>query len=122
MFSTSWHSRSPSPMRSLHLCISKYLLRAVALHMRLNGHPSLKGLRAILHTQSQYWTGNGAHRYVPVLEFADAFEKSAIGRARTEDLATPFDKASTAGKDPLVYSKYELSSESPRPFPHSATF
>ena len=70
-------------------------------------------LNAILRAQSQYWTGNGAHRYVPVMEFADAFEKSAIGRSRTEDLATPFDKASTAGKDPLVYSNYELSSKPP---------
>ena len=62
--------------------------------------------------QSQYWMGSEeSYHYVPVLEFADAFAKSGIGRSRAEKLAVPFDKASTAGKDPLVYTKFGLNSE-----------
>ena len=53
-----------------------------------------------------------SYHFVPVLEFADAFAKSGIGRSRAEKLAVPFDKASTAGKDPLVYTKFALNSES----------
>ena len=63
--------------------------------------------------QSQYWTGREeSYRFVPVLEFADAFAKSEVGRRRAKTLAVPFDKASTAGKDPLVYTKFALNSES----------
>ena len=63
--------------------------------------------------QGQYWAGSSEYRFIPVLEFADAFDKSNLGRARVEDLATPFDKeAAAAGRiDPLVYTKHALRGE-----------
>ena len=63
--------------------------------------------------QGQYWVGQGSYRYVPILEFADAFEKSALGRARTEYLAQPFDSTKEFSKDPLVYDTYALSRKLP---------
>lgn len=68
--------------------------------------------------QGQYWIGQGEHRYVPILEFADAFEKSAHGRSRAEYLGQPFDTTSVAGKDPLVYDTFALSRMY---LPHSTT-
>ena len=61
--------------------------------------------------QSQYWTGQGSHRYVPILEFADAFEKSPYGRSKAEYLAQPFDSTKATGKDPLVYDTFALNGE-----------
>ena len=62
--------------------------------------------------QPQYWTGDGKYRFVPVLEFADAFQKSQIGRARSEALAHPYDSSTyKSDHDPLVYTKFALASE-----------
>ena len=65
--------------------------------------------------QGQYWAGGSEYRFIPVLEFADAFDKSVLGRARAEDLATPFNKeAAAAGSiDPLIYTRYALRGEPP---------
>ena len=65
--------------------------------------------------QEQYWVGQGAYRYVPVLEFSDAFKKSQIGRANAEYLQTPFDGSKLSGKDPLVYDTYALDCEGSNP-------
>ena len=65
-----------------------------------------------MYLQPQYWVGDSKYRYVPVLEFADAFHKSRIGRARDEALAANFDESKLQSQlDPLVYTKYALKSE-----------
>ena len=71
----------------------------------------------VRQSQGQYWIGTTPYRYVPVLEFVDAYEKSEVGRARAEALAVPFDRVSLAGRDPLIYDKHALSSKSS--LPHS---
>jgi len=71
--------------------------------------------------QEQYWMGQGAYRYVPVLEFSDAFRKSQIGRCNAEYLQSPFDASKAHGKEPLVYDKYALNCEPPMPGPAPCT-
>lgn len=62
--------------------------------------------------QGQYWSGQGPHQYVSILEFADAFEKSAHGRSRYDYMSQPFDTTSVAGKDPLIYDTFALNCKS----------
>jgi hypothetical protein len=64
--------------------------------------------------------GQGAYRYVPVLEFADAFQKSQTGRSNAEYLQTPYDSTKSPGKEPLVYDTYVLNCDPP-PLPFSHT-
>ena len=61
--------------------------------------------------QEQYWSLPQPYRFVPVLEFADAFQKSNLGRSNAELLTTPFDKSSVT-KDPLVHKRFALNSKS----------
>ena len=78
---------------------------------------------AQIGAQGQYWTGSSEYRFVPVLEFADSFDKYAIGRARTDNLAVPFNKeaAATGSIDPLIYTRYALNSEILAMFCHEHT-
>ena len=44
--------------------------------------------------QQQYWSRQDEpYRYVPVREFAEAFQQFHIGRALAEELSVPFDKS-----------------------------
>ncbi|KAG2634550.1 hypothetical protein PVAP13_2NG180400 [Panicum virgatum] len=59
--------------------------------------------------QRQYWKhGDETYRYVPVKEFAEAFQSFHIGEAIRNELAVPFDK-STSHPAALKTSKYGAS-------------
>ena len=57
---------------------------------------------------------------MPVLEFAGTFDKSNLGRTRTEELATPYKKDAAAASgsiNPLIYTRFALDSQYLPPFP-----
>ncbi|KAJ1289317.1 hypothetical protein BS78_02G155000 [Paspalum vaginatum] len=59
--------------------------------------------------QRQYWKhGDETYRYVPVKEFAEAFQSFHVGEAIRNELAVPFDK-STSHPAALKTSKYGAS-------------
>ncbi|KAK1298161.1 Pleiotropic drug resistance protein 3 [Acorus calamus] len=61
--------------------------------------------------QQQYWVRHeGQYRYVPVKEFAEAFQSFHVGRRISEELATPFDK-SKSHPAALTTSKYGASTK-----------
>ncbi|KAK1273115.1 putative pleiotropic drug resistance protein 7 [Acorus gramineus] len=61
--------------------------------------------------QHQYWVRQEEpYRYVPVKEFADAFQAFHIGRRLNEELATPFDK-SKSHPAALTTSRYGASNK-----------
>ena len=72
----------------------------------------LNPVNSVSRMQYQYWTGEGKHRYVSVLEFADASQKSSLGRKRAEALNVPYDSSKReSAVDPLIYSKFGLTSK-----------
>ncbi|KAK1265609.1 Pleiotropic drug resistance protein 3 [Acorus gramineus] len=61
--------------------------------------------------QQQYWVRHEEqYRYVPVKEFAEAFQSFHVGRRMNEELATPFDK-SKSHPAALMTSKYGASNK-----------
>ncbi|KAL6655738.1 hypothetical protein ACP70R_006564 [Stipagrostis hirtigluma subsp. patula] len=59
--------------------------------------------------QRQYWMhGDETYRFIPVKEFADAFQSFHVGQAIRNELAVPFDK-STSHPAALKTSKYGAS-------------
>ena len=59
--------------------------------------------------QQQYWTRHDEpYRYVPVREFADAFQSFHVGRAIGDELSVPYDK-SKSHPAALTTSRYGVS-------------
>lgn len=52
--------------------------------------------------------GDGKWRFVPVLEFAEAFQQSPIGQANAKELSQPFQKTELSDSA-LIRRKYALS-------------
>ncbi|XP_058112145.1 pleiotropic drug resistance protein TUR2-like [Magnolia sinica] len=77
--------------------------------------PERKGIADFLQEvtsrkdQQQYWArGDEPYRYIPVKEFADAFQSFHVGRKIGEELSTPFDK-SKSHPAALTTSEYGIS-------------
>ncbi|KAK9812481.1 hypothetical protein WJX73_003351 [Symbiochloris irregularis] len=57
--------------------------------------------------QKEYWSGSGQYRFVPVLEFEEAFKNSPVGKRNVEHLSKPFEKTDITDKA-LVRQRYAL--------------
>lgn len=101
----------------INLCIKSHHQQSIRRGQALtvtNGPPEAQMQMVTRACAAQdYWSGpQDKYRFVPVLEFEEAFRNSPVGKANAERLQKPYEKSDVSDKA-LVRQRYALTRQRP---------